>query len=160
MPGVNRSELALCPLIFRGSGSFVVDNRGCGRCRFSSPLGDAIRGCGGDVTTFAVAEALVPNFCRNSLCMNSCNIHSAAEKSSRRHRRHPRHKLPPPSSPHPPPRYSLSVSSLSHSLSLIVVFCGAVLLIPAVVVLVFFVVSVMMSSSSCFWSTSSQCSSS
>ena len=45
-----RSVLALCPVIIRGSGSCVDDNRGSGRCMLSSPMGDANK--------TAVAEAM------------------------------------------------------------------------------------------------------
>ena len=42
--------MALCPVLIRGSGSCVDDNRGSGRCMLSSPMGDANK--------TAVAEAM------------------------------------------------------------------------------------------------------
>ena len=47
-----RTEVALCPVLIRGSGSCAADNRGSGRCMFSPTMVDAKRS--------AVAEALLP----------------------------------------------------------------------------------------------------
>ena len=47
-----RTEVALCPVLIRGSGSCAADNRGSGRYMFSPTMVDAKRS--------AVAEALLP----------------------------------------------------------------------------------------------------